>query len=104
MTNAPDRIWAEEIGTATKGGQRFRIGRWITDETVGHPHEYLRRAPAALAADPAVVALVEAAVAAERDRCAGECDRTAREADMFGDKHGRQISERTAAAIRKETP
>lgn len=56
--------------------------------------------PTVLAADPAVKALI----AAERERCAGECDRTAREADMFGDKHGRQISERTAAAIRGEKP
>ena len=41
MTDAPKRIWAEETGMATKGGQRFRIGRWIIDETASHPHEYI---------------------------------------------------------------
>ena len=41
QTTPPKRIWAEETGMATKGGQRFRIGRWITDETASHPHEYI---------------------------------------------------------------
>ena len=40
-TTPPKRIWAEETGMATKGGQRFRIGRWIIDETASHPHEYI---------------------------------------------------------------
>ena len=58
MADAPERIWAEETGTATKGGQRFRIGRWITDETASHPHEYIRadvaRADAELAVAEAI--------------------------------------------------
>jgi len=41
QTTPPKRIWAEETGMATKGGQRFRIGRWIIDETASHPHEYI---------------------------------------------------------------
>lgn len=94
MTDAPKRItvdWDEKprsskIGTALESD----LGDF----------EYILATPTVLAADPAVKALI----AAERERCAGECDRTAREADMFGDKHGRQISERTAAAIRGEKP
>ena len=63
---APERIWAEEIGTATKGGQAFRIGRWITDESASHPDEYVRRDPTVIASLPEVQALVMA----ERERCA----------------------------------
>ena len=63
---APERIWAAEIGTATKGGQAFRIGRWITDESASHPDEYVRRDPTVIASLPEVQALVKA----EREQCA----------------------------------
>lgn len=85
------RVWLDA------GMQPWRV--W-TIEMSDLP-EYVLATPEALSAHPAVRALVEA----ERERCARECDKTAREADMFGDSHGRQVSERTAAAIRKgETP
>ena len=46
-SEAPHRIWAAQIGTATKGGQTFSIGHWITDETIGHPHSYILEAEVA---------------------------------------------------------
>ena len=63
-SEAPHRIWAAQIGTATKGGQTFSIGHWITDETIGHPHSYILEAE--------VAKLVAEAVVAERERCAGD--------------------------------
>jgi len=79
------------------------LGGWLAnklDEDEWPTAERFLNAAAKSLADLAVDPAVKALIAAERERCAGECDRTAREADMFGDKHGRQISERTAAAIR----
>lgn len=67
MTDAaPKRIWAAEIGTTTKGGQRFRIGRWITDETKSHPNEYI------LASEHA--ALIREAEARGMERAAEICE------------------------------
>lgn len=94
--DAPDRIWVEY----GQSGPEAMV--WVGGSTIG-----LRKLPCYILATPEVLAVspeVKALIAAERERCAGECDRTAREADMFGDKHGRQISERTAAALRGETP
>lgn len=68
QTTPPKRIWAEEVGTATKGGQRFRIGRWITDETASHPHEYILASEVAalIAANAALEAKVAGLRAAFR--------------------------------------
>lgn len=117
--NAPERIWADQLGFATKGGQRFQMGRWIADETVAHPWAYILDTPEALAKSPAVIALVKAAVEAERERCARLVEKRAEDYDRdFGIyDHSTGVTEypgtgsesmeeweSIAAAIRAEVP
>lgn len=96
MADTPDRIWAEEIGTATKGGQRFRIGRWITDETASHPHEYIRADVARADANLAVAEAIRRAA----DACVDLADQVS-DAALTGLPEQARLRESMAAAFTK---